>query len=29
VLYRGHRPSYQPRPLANLDPSQLESEFAL
>lgn len=29
VLYRGHRPSYQPRPLAHLDPSQLEAEFAL
>jgi 2-oxoglutarate ferredoxin oxidoreductase subunit beta len=29
VLYRGKRPPYQPRPLANLPPSTLEAEFAL
>ena len=29
VLYRGHRPPYQPHALAHLDPARLEEEFAL
>lgn len=29
ILYRGHRAPYQPRPLADLDVSRLEAEFAI
>jgi len=29
VLYRGSRPPYQPRPLADLPPNHFESEFAI
>jgi 2-oxoglutarate ferredoxin oxidoreductase subunit beta len=29
VLYRGKRAPYQPKPLAHLDPSHLEAEFAI
>ena len=29
ILYRGKRPAYAPKPLADFDPSHLETEFAV